>query len=394
MPLPIKVLYISHTSEMHGSGRALLHIMQQMRQRGVTIKVVLPVSKGDLHQAVIEHNIPYIVFTLTASLWPKFKSLRDFVLMPYRILQLLYGLNRTKWNLRNLVKQFKPDIIHTNVGVIHASYRVAKQYNVPHVWHIREYQDLDFGWKPFPTKGMFVKFLLDYNNYPVAITKGVFEHHHLEFNTNAQIVYDGVFEIKNRDIQILPKHKYLLFVGLVSEGKGARDVLEAFIAAAADVMDYQLWFAGGGNNQYLEMLKQQATLAGLAVRVKFLGHRNDVFQLMSHATALIVGSRFEGFGFITAEAMYHGCLVIGRNSAGTKEQFDNGYAMFGEEIGLRYHNIAELVKHIESVCNHDFELFRPMITNAYNTVTRLYSAQKNAETLYALYQKIVLKNEK
>ena len=45
---------------------------------------------------------------------------------------------------------------------------------------------------------------------------------------------------------------------------------------------------------------------------------------MSKALALFVPSSFEGFGFITVEAMFCGCLVIGRNTGGTKEQFDNG----------------------------------------------------------------------
>lgn len=57
---------------------------------------------------------------------------------------------------------------------------------------------------------------------------------------------------------------------------------------------------------------------------------------MSKAQALIVASRFEGFGFITTEAMWNDCLVIGKNIAGTKEQFDNGVAETGHEIGLRF----------------------------------------------------------
>jgi len=47
--------------------------------------------------------------------------------------------------------------------------------------------------------------------------------------------------------------------------------------------------------------------------------RDDVYAIMSRATALIVPSHFEGFGRITAEAMFNGCLVAGYNSAGTRE---------------------------------------------------------------------------
>lgn len=39
---------------------------------------------------------------------------------------------------------------------------------------------------------------------------------------------------------------------------------------------------------------------------------------MNRATALIVPSPFEAFGLITAEAMFNKCLVIGKDTAGTK----------------------------------------------------------------------------
>lgn len=62
----------------------------------------------------------------------------------------------------------------------------------------------------------------------------------------------------------------------------------------------------------------------IASQVVFLGMRKDIYSLMKDAMALIVPSYWEGFGFITTEAMFNGCLVIGRNTSGTKEQFDNG----------------------------------------------------------------------
>ena len=43
-----------------------------------------------------------------------------------------------------------PDIIHTNTGVIHEGLKVAKRLKIPHVWHLREYQDKDFNWEAFP----------------------------------------------------------------------------------------------------------------------------------------------------------------------------------------------------------------------------------------------------
>ena len=57
--------------------------------------------------------------------------------------------------------------------------------------------------------------------------------------------------------------------------------------------------------------------------IELLGYRKDIPELMSNAKCLIVPSPNEAFGFITAEGMFNGCLVVGKNTAGTKIQFDN-----------------------------------------------------------------------
>ena len=51
---------------------------------------------------------------------------------------------------------------------------------------------------------------------------------------------------------------------------------------------------------------------------------------------LIVPSKCEGFGLVTVEGMLNGSLVVGKDTGGTKEQFDNGKSFCGKEIGLRY----------------------------------------------------------
>ena len=42
----------------------------------------------------------------------------------------------------NYIQEVKPNIIHSNVGPIDIGYKAAKKLRIPHVWHIREYQDL------------------------------------------------------------------------------------------------------------------------------------------------------------------------------------------------------------------------------------------------------------
>ena len=113
-------------------------------------------------------------------------------------------------------------------------------------------------------------------------------------------------------------------------------IIDAFIEKAAVDAGYKLLIAGAGETEYETYLKNKVSHSKLDERILFLGYRQDVFDLMAKAKALIVASDFEGFGFITAEAMYAGCYVIGKNTAGTKLQFDNLNKKLGYEIGSRF----------------------------------------------------------
>jgi len=112
---------------------------------------------------------------------------------------------------------------------------------------------------------------------------------------------------------------------------------------------------------------------------------------MSEATALLVPSIHEGFGFITAEAMLNKCLVIGNNTSGTKEQFDNGFQRHKQEIALRYSGQEELFETMKRVLDNGVEHYRPMIERAHETVCSLYTIEQSAEKVYDYYLKI-LKN--
>jgi|LSQX01.2.fsa_nt_gb glycosyltransferase involved in cell wall biosynthesis len=387
----MKLLYISHSSEIQGSGRALLNIIQEMIQKGIQVKVIIPKASGEFFEEINKLNIEYSVQPVVSWIWPRLKTFRDYLLFPYRFVRLITKSLFFYNSLSKKVKSYQPDIIHTNVGVVHIGHFVAKKLNIPHVWHNREYQDLDFGWKPFPSKRSFFKKLHDLNNHPIEITKGVYNHHNMELNENATIIYDGVFDGTIVNSIELNKSKYFLFVGSISEGKGTTEAVNAFISISKQFPDYELWIAGGGSKSIIDELKSKIIIAGCSEKVHFLGYRKDIYKLMSKATALIVPSRFEGFGFITAEAMYNGCLVIGKNNAGTKEQFDNGLNLSGEEIGIRYNTTEELISIMQNLCGKGIEAYHKTIELAQKTVIELYSTQKNANEIYNYYKKILNK---
>ena len=84
--------------------------------------------------------------------------------------------------------------------------------------------------------------------------------------------------------------------------------------------------------------------------------------------------------------MFYGTLVIGRNTAGTKEQFDNGVKYSGDEIGLRFLTIDDLVKCMQNAIKNDYNDY---IKRANATVNVLYSF----ETFQNKINEIIEKHE-
>lgn len=300
---------------------------------------------------------------------------------------MLYRRYRGKRDLCRIVDDYKPDIIHTNVGPLDIANNVAKKRKITHVWHIREYQDVDFNMHFYPSRKCFYKKIHHENNHLIAITHNIFGH----FNMKAtdRVIYDGVFEKMDKRLEV-DKSDYFLFVGSLKEAKGLKLLLLAYIEYVKNGGQYRLLIAGeGGPKSYKDECVKLIEENNLNNRITFLGFRDDVYALMQKAKALVVPSRFEGFGFITAEAMHNSCLVIGRDTGGTKEQFDNGLNMHLEEIGLRFSSKEELEHCLHKVEGMDDSAFEQILDNAFETVNGLYNNDICVERVLDFFLEVV-----
>lgn len=387
----MKILYINHAITWDGASIALYNIIREIRQRN-DVYVVTPKSNKSYTfvEKMEEMGIPIYKLNFKPNIYPyeiknPFRKVRDIA----RIYYLNYKASK---DLRKVVESICPDIVHSNSSVIDIGLEICKKMSICHVWHIREYMDKGLGAFFLPNMKAFYKKLDSKYNYNVAITKEVFDYYNLRECDS--IIYDGVcsiFEVPH-DVTFV-KEKYFLTVTRLQPGKAPLDVIKAFAILADKIPDYKLMVVGNTMNfeteysrECLEFVKNH----NLSDRIIFTGIRSDVYALMQHACANIVSSTFEGFGFITAESMLNGCVVIGRNTTGTKEQFDLGFDFVGTEIGLRFNEIEELVDQMKFVVNNDC---REMIINAKKVAENYYSIQKCALNLDNFYKEILVKNE-
>lgn len=386
----MKVLYITNSIGMGGDSVALINILKYSIKNNITPLVTCP-AIGTFSDNLKKMNIPFVVINNTLETYPHIYSWKSYIKFLYSLLRLILKKHFAYKKLCSCIEKFQPDIIHTNVGPIHIGYLAAKKYDIPHVWHIREYQKEDFDMHPFPSMNIYLKRIHDKKNHCICITKNIFKHFKLDAIKD-KVIYDGVINAK--EVKPLNKNKasYILFVGRLEEAKGTKELISAYKKYVQKGGKYNLYIAGKGNKTYKKECLNLLTEA-IKNRVIFWGEceHNKIFELMYNASVLVVPSRNEGFGFITAEAMFNGTPVIGRNTGGTKEQFDNGLKLNGKEIAYRYTSNDELISHLLKM---DVEIDYNKLIIAQETVCKLYNIETQALKIHSFYEEILYQENK
>lgn len=383
----MKVLYFCPSENMYGDNIALLNIIPYLMKMGIEPYFIVPQHECALVDYLRNHNYKYYVITCRiGQFYSRNKKIRSWIMaMFYRIKRLFINIDYIK-QAQQIFDVVKPDLIHSNSSNSRLGYNLAKYYHIPHVWHIREYGRLDSNYEYWPTKQYFIKKLKAEFNNNIAITPLINEY----FGNlpNTKVIYDGVVNSDTPLPQIIDnKKKQILFCGRLIHKKGIEDVIQAFAAINSETSAFKLVVVGTGSKEYVSFLKELVDTLGITGKVDFLGYQKDVNHLMNESYALVMASEFEAFGFVTAEAMYNGLLVIGKNTAGTKLQMDNAKQFSGRELCIRYNTFQELKDVLKNVmaCN----TLQSNLRDAQVCVSSLYSIKKSAKNVFDYYQSIL-----
>ena len=114
--------------------------------------------------------------------------------------------------------------------------------------------------------------------------------------------------------------RHLVFVGLLVERKGTLDLLRALAMPGTMPSGATLTVVGDGPQRAdAEQLASRPPLAG---RVRFLGFRTDVPELLAQGDALVLPSRMEQQPLVVAEAMAAGKPVLATDTGGVADMLD------------------------------------------------------------------------
>lgn len=280
----------------------------------------------------------------------------------------------------NLLKNTTIDIVHSNATVFTFGCLIAKKLNAKHVWHLREFQDIDFGLAPFLGWNNLKKKMLTADAV-ISISKAVHLHWGMDKHRNAYYFWDAV-RSKDDSVIYMPKELKLIHCAAkLSEAKGSRFAIEAFGRSKLNRKGYRLEMIGLYDSKYKSVLDETAKKYNCVDSIDYLGFCEELKPILSKASAFLMCSKNEGLGRVSIEAMFYGCLVIGHRTSGTSEIIQNNIN------GLLYDSIDECEKLLSEL--PFMKNYKEIISNAQNFVINNFSEEEYGKKIMNVYNSII-----
>lgn len=313
----INVLYItSGADDVAGATSSLVNMLHGVSQ--YVNPIVLVQAEGRAADFIRQHGFRVIIYPYRNNFYnhPRWKR---WILYVPRYLRDYWLDRRDIKNLCYLLRDEKIKIIHTNSSVVEIGAALAPKLGAKHIWHIREYMDLDFHFTPFGGINKLKRKIRKADGI-IAISTPIAKHWRVYEHENARVIWDAVRPYSS-NLDIEEKEKYILYCATsVSINKGADTAVEVFKESGLADKGYQLYIIGGCTRE------MRATLDKIYTKnITYWGFVSNVDSFIRKATALVMCSRNEGLGRITVEAMFCGCPIIARAAGGTLDFIKDGY---------------------------------------------------------------------
>jgi glycosyltransferase involved in cell wall biosynthesis len=182
-----------------------------------------------------------------------------------------------------------------------------------------------------------------------------------------------------RELDLPLDAQVVLCIARLAERKGQPDLLRALRLLAESHPHLRLLLVGTGPDE--EDLRGLAHELGIAERVHFAGHRDDVPDVLHASDVLCLPSRREGIPRAVMEAMAAGVPVVATNVVGTRSLVEDGCSGLLAEYG----NPADLATALERILDEP-GLGARLAAVAAETVTRDWEQQSVVERVGRLYE--------
>ncbi|WP_338365368.1 glycosyltransferase [uncultured Pseudoalteromonas sp.] len=298
----MKILLVITGLGMGGAEHVVVNMADELLKKGYEVKIVY--LTGSALVLPKNNNIEVIPLNITSA--------KSFVTSYFK--------------LRNIVKCFKPDVIHSHM--VHAniltrclrlSLKVKKIISTSH--------SNNEGGKARMLAYRITDKLADIStnvsedavNESIrrgAVAKGRMISIPNGIDTETFCFSDEARSKIRAELKVDSK-KVLLAVGRLTEAKDYPNLLNAIKLLKKQRTDFKLFIVGDGPLK--RGLENKLEELSLKEHVELLGLRNDIPALMSAADLFVLSSAWEGFGLVAAEAMACERLVVATDCGGVAQ---------------------------------------------------------------------------
>ena len=378
----INVLYVCHDrSHMGGAVRSLINLIDAVKEYVYPIVLLDKRESDEIFNFLISKGIECIAVPFEWNVRPQKLSLMSIVKYIPKLFKIEYINHRCLNIVCNELKERNIQIVHSNGSVFTIGYSLAKKIRAKHVWHIREFQNIDFGLAPFFGWNNLKKKIYN-SDAVIAITQAIYKHWGLENAKNAYYIWNAVRSQKEVEC-IYPKEKYFIFCSVhLSDNKGTDFAIDAFGKSVLAPHGYKLILIGDCDSNYKKKLNQIITKYHIENNIEFVGYCTNIKPYFLHATAFLMCSLNEGMGRVTVEAMFYGCPVIARNTGGTIEFIQHGIN------GFLFNNNSECVQIMKDITDKSSNL-SAIINKACDTAYNCFSEEAYRQKILKIYHAIL-----
>lgn len=278
------------------------------------------------------------------------------------------------------------DILHINSSYSYVGAIAALREDIPFVWHIREL--LEEGQNNTMWDRKQGNKLINKSNKVIAISDSVKEKYSEWIDLERLItIYDGVeidkFHNPNKEI-FNENVVRLIFIGNIAKYKGIYDFTNACIKLYENgFKNIEISIVGSGEKQVINDIKNAFYNVGMS-NFNFEGYQKNVSKFLDKSDIFCMCTKWEAFGRTTVEAMLSGNLVIGANTAGTKDLIDDGVTGILYNQGNSEDLYNKIVLAIENKSRS-----KEIAKSGRKYMFENMSSEKNADEIYKLYNDIL-----
>jgi glycosyltransferase involved in cell wall biosynthesis len=176
----MRILFVHSGADLYGASRSLLRLIARLQCDGHEAVVVLP-YEGPLLELLRAQDVRTLIHrSLPIVTRPAVRS-------PRGLAELALNIPRSTHWLGALIREFRPDVVHTNTALILTPGLAARLANIPHVWHVREF------FSEFPSFWKKYQWYMDaFADRIVCVSSAVAEQFHPKIRRRkVAVIHDG-----------------------------------------------------------------------------------------------------------------------------------------------------------------------------------------------------------